>query len=123
MNAKKIIYAQVLACMFLCACTTGNEQKKNNSTPATDNVLYTPNTQTDNKHSIAISEEDAKAIALEHAGLSAEQITFTTSGLDRDDYREHYDIEFYTNDNKEYDYEIAYDTGEILEWSVDAIND
>ena len=67
-----------------------------------------------------ISEEEAKQIALAHAGLKADQVTFIKSGKDREDGHIRYDVEFYTTDNKEYDYEIDPYTGEILGYDYDA---
>ena len=64
--------------------------------------------------------EEAKAKALAHAGLKADQVTFTEAKLDWDDGKEVYDIEFYTADYKEYDYEIDARTGAVLEMDYDA---
>lgn len=64
--------------------------------------------------------EDAKAKALAHAGLKADQVTFTEAKLERDHGKEIYDIEFYTAGYEEYDYEIDARTGEILEIDYDA---
>ena len=60
------------------------------------------------------------AKALAHAGLKADQVTFTEAELDWDDGKQVYDIEFYTADFKEYDYEIDAKTGEVLEVDYDA---
>lgn len=67
-----------------------------------------------------ISEETARSLALSHAGLTEEHVTFIKSGLDHDDGKKNYDVEFYTNDGKEYDYEIDAYTGEILDYDYDA---
>ena len=67
-----------------------------------------------------LTVEEAKAKALENAGLTASQVTFTEAKLERDDGREIYDIEFYTADYKEYDYEIDAKTGAVLEMDYDA---
>ena len=67
-----------------------------------------------------ITLEAAKAAALDHAKLTADQVTFTKQKLDRDDGRQVYEIEFYTSDYKEYDYEIDAATGMILEVDYDA---
>ena len=67
-----------------------------------------------------ITVEEAKAKALADAKLTASQVTFTEAKLERDDGREIYDIEFYTADFKEYDYEIDAKTGEVLEVDYDA---
>ena len=68
----------------------------------------------------AVTEEQAREAALSHAGLTADQVTFVRSKLDRDDGRLMYDVEFYTSDYKEYDYEIDASTGEILSYDYDA---
>ena len=67
-----------------------------------------------------ISAEDAKAKALAHAGLSSGSVTFVKAELDRDDGRLVYDVEFYTADYKEYDYEIDAATGEVVSYDYDA---
>ena len=59
-----------------------------------------------------ITEETAKSKALSHAGLRADQVTFIRAHLDYDDGRQVYDVEFYTADYTEYDYEIDARTGE-----------
>lgn len=67
-----------------------------------------------------ISAEDAKAKALAHAGLSAGEVTFIQSKLDWEDGRQVYDVEFYTADYKEYDYEIDAVTGAVVSFDQDA---
>ena len=71
-------------------------------------------------HDGVITVEEAKAKALADAKLTASQVTFTEAKLERDDGREIYDIEFYTADYKEYDYEIDARTGAVLEMDYDA---
>lgn len=67
-----------------------------------------------------ISVEDAKGKALAHAGLAAGQVTFVQQELEWEDGRQVYDIEFYTSDYKEYDYEIDAVTGEVRSFDYDA---
>jgi len=67
-----------------------------------------------------ISKEEAKNAALAHAGVSADQVTFVKAGLDWDDGRQHYDVEFYTADYTEYDYDIDAYTGAVLSFDKDA---
>ncbi|MFV0414026.1 MAG: PepSY domain-containing protein, partial [Oscillospiraceae bacterium] len=66
-----------------------------------------------------IGEEKAKAIALEHAGLSGEGVTFVHVELDFDDGRFEYEVEFWSG-NVEYDYTIDALTGEIRAYDHDA---
>ena len=89
-----------------------------NQTKAVDDtaVANTANAASDGQ----VTLEEAKEIALNHAGLSADGVTFIKGKLERDDGREKYDIEFYTSDFKEYDYEIDPQTGEILSYDYDA---
>ena len=47
-----------------------------------------------------ITEDNAKEIALSHAGLNADQVTFIKSNMDTDDGRKHYEVEFYKPDHK-----------------------
>ncbi len=67
-----------------------------------------------------ITAEQAKSKALAHAGLSAAQVSFVQANLEWDDGRQVYDVEFYTSDYKEYDYEIDATTGTVLSFDYDA---
>lgn len=68
----------------------------------------------------AITEGRAKEIALENAGFTADQVTFIKSKLDYDDGQQYYDVEFYTADYVEYDYEINASTGDVISYDMDA---
>ena len=76
--------------------------------------------QTTGGQAAAVTEEQARETALSHAGLTADQVTFVRSKLDWDDGRQVYDVEFYTADYTEYDYEIDAATGEIRSYDADA---
>lgn len=65
-----------------------------------------------------ITEEEAANIAKEHAQVT--DCTMLPVQLDRDDGRQVYDVEFFTADGKEYDYEIDAATGEVLSYDYDA---
>lgn len=62
-----------------------------------------------------LSAEQAKAIALKHAGLTADQVKGLRSEFDRDDGVPVYEIEFRAG-QYEYDYEIHAETGKIREF-------
>ena len=71
----------------------------------------------------SITVEEAKTIALNHAGLTADAVTFVKAKQDYDDGRLVYEIEFVTtsgNGYLEYDYEIDTATGSILSYDYDA---
>lgn len=65
-----------------------------------------------------ITAERAKEIALEHAGLSAEDVVFVNAKLGWDDGRAEFEVEFYSG-NTEYDYDIDAVTGEIISYDQD----
>ena len=66
-----------------------------------------------------IGEQAARDAALEHAGLSDSQVTFLKTRLDWEDGRQVYEVEFYTQDYKEYDYEIDALTGDVRSYDYD----
>ena len=90
----------------------------------TDADTFEPSTGNNNNNNnntgTYIGETAAKNKALTHAGLQSGQVTFIRCNLDRDDGRMVYDVEFYTTDYKEYDYEIDATTGAILSYDYDA---
>jgi uncharacterized membrane protein YkoI len=65
-----------------------------------------------------ISIDKAKEIALNHAGLAANQVSFIKAEKDMDDGIVKYDIEFYYN-NREYNYEINANNGNIMSYEQD----
>ncbi len=65
-----------------------------------------------------ISVENAKNIALEHAGFNANQVEFLRAELDFDDGVYKYEIEF-EKDRFEYDYDIEAYSGKILKSEKD----
>lgn len=72
--------------------------------------------------SSSITVDEAKQIALNHAGVSADEATFVEAKQDYDDGRLQYEIEFIVpsgNAYKEYGYEIAASDGSILGYDHD----
>lgn len=70
-----------------------------------------------------ISEDEARAIALENAGLAEADVQFVSVRLDYDDGRAEYDVEFVRSADgalEEYDYEIDALNGTILSMDRDA---
>ena len=65
-----------------------------------------------------ITADKAKEIALQHAGVSAADAVFVKAGLDWDDGRVEYEVEFYAG-TTEYDYEIDASTGAVLSYDLD----
>lgn len=87
--------------------TSGTIPGGGTTTPGTgDNAAY-------------IGQDKAKELALKHAQLASNQVTFVSATLDWEDGKAVYDVEFYTT-GKEYDYEVDALTGQILTWDFDA---
>ncbi len=67
-----------------------------------------------------ITENQAQETALNHAGLKSDEVKIIKTKLDWDDGIQKYEVEFYSSNNKEYDYEINAVTGEIISYDYDA---
>lgn len=63
-----------------------------------------------------IGVEKARKIALEHAGLKADEVTNMSVDLDRHERIPEYEIEFFYGD-MEYEYDIDAVTGKVLDFS------
>ncbi len=62
-----------------------------------------------------LTAQEAKNIALAHAGLTADKVKGLKAEFDRDDGRPEWEVEFYAG-GFEYSYEIHGKTGKILDW-------
>ena len=104
--------------------TESNVQNSSESSTENNNVNNAQDNNTNNaQNNIVnntgnISLDKAKEIALSHAGLSADQVTFVQANMDFDDGIQKYEIEFYYN-YREYSYEIDANTGNILSYEQD----
>jgi uncharacterized membrane protein YkoI len=87
-----------------------NIEQLQNNTRDTKSKSKTENKDTSSPF---IGVDQAKTIAVNHAGLSLSDVTFTKVKFETEDGKSIYDIEFY-KDGIEYDYEVDASTGEIL---------
>ena len=98
----------------LQAADTDSGQDTGNAAPAA------PQTESKPRY---LSVDEAKKIALDHAGLTEDQVRFSTAKFDDDDSEgEEYEIEFYSG-NTEYEYEIDARTGDIRDFSKEVDDD
>lgn len=67
-----------------------------------------------------IGQEKAEQIAADHAGVKKDDILYIFSELDYEDGRKVYEVEFYTKDYREYDYEISAADGAVISCDYDA---
>ena len=80
----------------------------------------TPSAPTNNSTGEYITKEKAQEIALKHAGLNASDVQFARVEVDYENNIRVYEVEFYTNDGREYDYEIHATSGVIVGYDYDA---
>lgn len=67
-----------------------------------------------------ITVEKAQELALNHAGVVADKAIWIKQKKDFDDGKLIYELEFYTNDFQEYEYDIDGTNGEVIAWEFDA---
>ena len=67
-----------------------------------------------------LTAQQAKEKALAHANLTLDEVVFVVCEMDWEHGRQVYEVEFYTNDAREFDYEIDASTGEVLSYDYDA---
>lgn len=67
-----------------------------------------------------LTAQQAKEKTLAHANLTLDEVVFVVCELDWEHGRQVYEVEFYTNDAREFDYEIDASTGEVLSYDYDA---
>ena len=65
-----------------------------------------------------LTKEEAKQIALDKAGVTAAEATFTKARLDYDDGREEYEFEFFA-DGREFDVDVDANTGRVVKFDVE----
>ena len=65
-----------------------------------------------------LTKDEAKKIALDKAGVTAAEATFTKARLDYDDGREEYEFEFFAN-GKEFDIDVDADSGRVVKFDVE----
>lgn len=118
---RKIIIYLTLSAVLLTGCSA--RQVEDRLDAAGDMVedgidAIVDNTDTTATTSPKISQEEAISIALEHAGVTSDQVTGLRTEYEVDDGVGHYDIRFLL-DGREYDYEVDASTGKILSFDRD----
>jgi len=114
-----IIAAIALAAALLVGCGAAATKPGSTEESVTQNPMAAPAVQNSAKISqqtepILITLEQAKAIALKDAGVTAADATFTKTRQERDDGMPEFEIDFIAG-GWEYDYTIHAETGDILE--------
>lgn len=110
-----------LSITLLSGCVTTSALQSQPAKPSsTESILLTPDATFPKDPGACaadqtyLSKEMAIAIALNHAGLTEEQVVYRRAEFDWEGVHPIYNIDFYSGD-REYDYEIHAETGAILE--------
>ena len=114
---KKLSLLVIIAALSISLVSCTNSGKSNNG-----NNDNTSNSSVDSKDSNKITIEEAEEIAVKHAGLTKDQVSFSRTESEIDNGTEKYDIEFYYN-GTEYDYEISAVDGKIIKYDNDINED
>lgn len=119
-NGTLIYCSFIITALLMTGCGKSNEQPQPSTTPETSTSAAETTQPTTRENAAAIiTSDEAKAIALNHANLVQEEVTFSKCELDEDFDGTNYDVEFHTEDRIEYDYEIDAYTGDILGYDWD----
>lgn len=97
---------------------TGQKAEKSTGNTTEASVETTAAAQSGNRESPALTAEEAQAIALKHAGFTADQVTRLHTEYEVDHGVPKYEVEF-DQGVWEYDCEIHADTGEVISFSKD----
>ncbi|MDY2596608.1 MAG: PepSY domain-containing protein [Oliverpabstia sp.] len=123
---KQIIVLMMSIFMItLCLVGCGNSGNNISGVNPQESVTSTPQAEAKTPNSTVgalISEEEAKKIALQDAGLTEVEITGIRVKLEYDNGIQEYEVDFYAGE-KEYDYEIHAETGAILRKDMEIEND
>lgn len=114
------IWIVLAALLLLTGCrssASGNGSASQNNAGAAGNGSASP-AMSQGLSQAAITKEEAESIALEQAGLTADQVTGLRTEYEIDDGVPRYEVQF-RQGRWEYDYEINADTGEILSYDRD----
>ena len=117
--------ALALVCGVSVACSS-NTSANVNTNSANANISQentsSQNNINNNNTNAKITSDKAKEIALNHANLSKNQVSYINAHSDYDDGIQVYDVSLYVND-VEYSYEINAQNGNIVSYEMDSIYD
>ena len=117
--------ALALVCGVSVACssnTSANVNTNSANTNISQENTSSQNNINNNNTNAKITSDKAKEIALNHANLSKNQISYINAHSDYDDGIQVYDVSLYVND-VEYSYEINAQNGNIVSYEMDSIYD
>lgn len=117
--------ALALVCGVSVACssnTSANVNTNSANTNISQENTSSQNNINNNNTNAKITSDKAKEIALNHANLSKNQVSYINAHSYYDDGIQVYDVSLYVND-VEYSYEINAQNGNIVSYEMDSIYD
>lgn len=118
MKATVAILLTLVMLLGILGCASTDANRGDNAQPTGENGTPSPEATAPSKTGGIISEEAAWQLALEHAGLTKDQVTNARVVLDKDNGKLEYEVEFHQG-TVEFDYEIDAATGEIISFDRD----
>ncbi len=117
---KKVLALTFVAALmlFVAGCTPQTDPQPVYNTNVQSSADSANKAQANTDKTAIITKDEAKQVALKHAGFDETQVKFLRAEYDYDNGRETYEVEF-TKDKYEYDYEIDAVSGEILSFDKD----
>ena len=127
MKKAKLAAIMIIISISLVGCNNSGVSNSGATNESTTNQNTTNQTETNsgitNNEVVGankITIDQAKEIALNHAKLTAEQVSFIRTESEFDDGIEKYNIEFYYN-NQKYDYDINAVNGQIIQYDLEGV--
>ena len=127
MKKAKLAAIMIIISISLVGCNNSGVSNSGATNESTTNQNTTNQTETNsgitNNEVVGankITIDQAQEIALNHAKLTAEQVSFIRTESEFDDGIEKYNIEFYYN-NQKYDYDINAVNGQIIQYDLEGV--
>ena len=122
MKKVKLAAIMIIISISLVGCNNSGVSNSGATNESTTNQTETNSGITNNEVVGAnkITIDLAKEIALNHAKLTADQVSFIRTESEFDDGIEKYNIEFYYN-NQKYDYDINAVNGQIIQYDLEGV--
>ena len=120
MKKAKLAAIMIIISISLVGCNNSGVSNSGATNESTTNQNTTNQTETNSVGANKITIDQAKEIALNHAKLTADQVSFIRTESEFDDGIEKYNIEFYYN-NQKYDYDINAVNGQIIQYDLEGV--
>ena len=136
MKKKLLVFMVITTLLIMAGCsstpaedqtaddqqaTATEEVQEDTAADTTQTDAASDATQTD-AAAEGISEQEAKEIALNHAGFKESDVEFTKVNKEMDDGVWQYEIEFVAGE-MEYDYDINAETGDVMSFDSESVYD